>query len=77
MEKDPKRNNFNSMLKLLKRYGEKEREIMVKIRNAVGHDHYGFDITQLECTDKETKNVPNIALLMQITMEKKRKKREM
>lgn len=73
-EKDPKRNNFKSMLKLLKRYDAEEREIMVKIRNAVGHDHYGFDITQLDCTDKKTKNVPNIALLMQITMERKKKK---
>ena len=62
------------MLKLLKRYDAEEREIMVKIRNAVGHDHYGFDITQLDCTDKKTKNVPNIALLMQITMERKKKK---
>lgn len=74
MEKAPKRNNFKSMLKLLKRYDAEEREIMVKIRNAVGHDHYGIDITQLDCTDKETKSVPNIALLMQITMERKKKK---
>lgn len=75
-EKAPKRNNFSSLLKLLKEYDSKDNDVMVNIRNAVGHDYYVLDITQLERTKKKTKTVPNIALLMQITMERKKNKGE-
>lgn len=75
-EKAPKRNNFSSLLKLLKEYDSKDNDVMVNIRNAVGHDYYVLDITQLERTKKKARTVPNIALLMQITMEKKKKKGE-
>ena len=70
-EKDPRRNSFNNMLKLLKEYGAKDYEVMVAIRNAVGHDYY-MDITLLDNNKKMSKDVPNIALLMFHTMDKRK-----
>lgn len=70
-EKNPRRNNFKNMLELLKEYGAKDRDVMVAIRNAVGHDYY-MDITLLDRTKKKSKRVPNIALLMHHTMNKRK-----
>lgn len=70
-EKDPRRNNFSSLLDLLKEYGAKDCDVMVAIRNAIGHDYY-MDITLLDSANGKAKSVPNIALLMHHTMSKRK-----
>ena len=70
-EKAPRRNSFKNMLELLEVYGAKDRDVMIAIRNAVGHDYY-MDITLLDCTNSKSIRVPNIALLMQHTMNKRK-----
>ena len=44
---------------------------MVAIRNAIGHDYY-MDITLLDRTNSKAKRVPNISLLMEHTLNKKK-----
>lgn len=71
LAKDPRRNNFGSLLELLQEYSDKDQKVMVAIRNAIGHDYY-MDITLLDRTNSKAKRVPNISLLMEHTLNKKK-----
>ena len=71
LAKDPRRNNFGSLLELLQEYSDKDQKVMVAIRNAIGHDYY-MDITLLDRTNSKARRVPNISLLMEHTLNKKK-----
>ena len=52
----PKRNNFRSLLELLEEADIKvltpaERELIIAIRNAFSHNHYGIDFSELDLDD--------------------------
>lgn len=49
---DPKRNNFRSLLELLEEgdihaFSEDERELIISIRNAFSHNHYGINLDDI------------------------------
>lgn len=71
LAKDPRRNNFGSLLELLQEYSKTDQDVMVAIRNAIGHDYY-MDITLLDRTNSKAKRVPNISLLMEHTLSKRK-----
>lgn len=71
LAKDPRRNNFGSLLELLQEYSKTDQNVMVAIRNAIGHDYY-MDITLLDRTNSKAKRVPNISLLMEHTLNKRK-----
>ena len=50
--RDPKRNNFNSLLGLLEKgdihvLSKDERELIISIRNAFSHNHYGINLNDI------------------------------
>ena len=52
LERDPKLNNFNSLIKLLETadlssLNKDESELIIAIRNAFSHNHYNLDISSL------------------------------
>lgn len=52
MTRDPKRNNFRELLYLLEKSDEdilksEAKEILISIRNAFGHNHYGIDFDKI------------------------------
>lgn len=71
LDKNSRRNNFGSLLELLQEYSKEDQKIIVAIRNAIGHDYY-MDITLLDRTNSKAKRVPNISLLMEHTLNKRK-----
>ena len=69
---DPKRNNFRSLLELIETgdihaLSEDERELIISIRNAFSHNHYGINLNGV-ADDKDLK-LPTIATLIVKKME--------
>lgn len=50
-EREPLRNNFANLLKRLQRLKENENNLLVAIRNAIGHNKYISDASQLTIDD--------------------------
>ena len=58
-EREPLRNNFANLLRRLQNLQESENALLVAIRNAIGHNKYISDASQL--TIDETLEIPQVA----------------